>query len=269
MAKVVDDLAGASSSLLVAGDPDPVIAGNLGGVSPFVLLGDHAGRAIPTQLGSRGLPPAELDRHIAWDIGVAGLGAVLADRLNAVFLRQTYSRLVIDCNRGLGRPGSIAEISDETVIPGNRGVTPQGAAAREAAIFRPYHARIAAELDARVATGRPTILVALHSFTPVMGAPRPWRFGVLHRNDSAFSRAVLAALRRREGDGVGDNQPYSMDGTDFTIPHHADPRGLDYLELEVRQDLIATPAQQVEIAGILAPALIKALAAIPARIGAA
>ena len=269
MAKVVDDLPGASSSLLVAGDPDPVIAGNLGGVSPLVLLGDHAGRAIPTQLGRLGLTDAALDRHIAWDIGVAGLGLALADRLDAIFIRQSYSRLVIDCNRGPGRPGSVAAISDETTIPGNRDLTQGDIAAREAAIFRPYHARIAAELDTRRAAARPTTLVSLHSFTPILGAPRPWRFGVLHRNDSAFSRAMLAALQRRNGDPVGDNQPYSMDGTDFTIPHHVDPRGLDYLELEVRQDLIATAEQQAEIAAIVAPALVEALGAVPARIGAA
>jgi len=241
----------------------------MGGLSPLVLLGDHAGRAIPRRLGDLGLPTAELDRHIAWDIGVEGLGLALAARLDAAFIRQTYSRLVIDCNRGPGRPGSIAAISDETAIPGNQGMAANEAAAREAAIFDPYHARIAAELDARAAAGRPTILVSLHSFTPVMGAPRPWRFGVLHRSDSAFSRAMLAALRVREGDAVGDNQPYSMDGTDFTIPHHADPRGLDYLELEVRQDLIETADQQAEIADIVALALAEALAAAPASVGAA
>ena len=269
MAKVVNDLPGASSNLLVTGDPDPVIAANLGGVSPLVLLGDHAGRAIPSQLGQLGLPEAELDRHIGWDIGIAGLGMVLSARLDALLIRQTYSRLVIDCNRGLGRPGSIAEISDGTIVPANQGLTPADVAARQDAVFHPYHARIAAELDARAVEGRPTVLVSLHSFTPVMGAPRPWRFGVLHRNDSAFSRAMLAALRRREGDAVGDNQPYSMDGTDFTIPNHADPRGLDYLELEVRQDLIETADQQADIARIVAAALTDALAALPASIGAA
>jgi len=265
LAKVAVDLTGASSDLLVAGDPDPVVAANLGGVSPLVLLGDHAGRAIPTQLGRLGLVAAELDRHIAWDIGVAGLGANLAARLDAALIRQRYSRLVIDCNRGPGRPGSIAEISDETPIPGNLGLSPAAAAAREAAIFRPYHARIAAELDARPAGGRPSILVSLHSFTPVLGAHRPWRFGVLHRHESDFSRAMLTALQRTEGDAVGDNQPYAMDGTDFTIPHHADPRGLDYLELEVRQDLIATADQQDQIAEIVAEALLQALAAAPPR----
>ena len=267
MVKVVNDLPGASSSLLVAGDPDPVIAANLGGVSPVVLLGDHAGRAIPTHLDGLGLPGAALDRHIAWDIGVEGLGRALAARLNAAFLHQTYSRLVIDCNRAPGRPDSIAAVSDKTIIPGNQAVAETDAAARQAAIFRPYHDRIAAELDTRRSMARPTVLVSLHSFTPVLDGPlRPWRFGVLHRNDSAFSIAMLAALRAREGEAVGDNQPYAMDGADFTIPHHADPRGLDYLELEVRQDLITVADQQGDIAAIIAEALAEALQSAPATV---
>jgi predicted N-formylglutamate amidohydrolase len=263
LVKLVDDLPDASSSLLVAGDPNPVIAGNLSGVSPLVLLGDHAGRAIPQSLGELGLTFADRDRHIALDIGVEGLGALVSARLDAVFIRQTYSRLVIDCNRAPGRPDSIAAFSDGSTVPGNRRLSAADATAREAAVFRPYHDRIAAELDVRAAQGRRTILVSLHSFTPVMGAgARPWRFGVLHRGDSPFSRAMLAALRRREGEAVGDNQPYSMDGADFTIPHHADARGLDYLELEVRQDLIADTAGQVTIATILAEALTDALSQV-------
>ncbi len=224
----------------------------------MLLLGDHAGRAIPSVLGNLGLPPADLERHIAWDIGVAGLGAELARRLDAVFIRQSYSRLVIDCNRDPSAWDSIAPESDNSPVPGNQNLTDAAKTARVEAIFRPYHTAIAAELDRRA--GRPTLLVSLHSFTPEMaGVPRPWRFGVLHRNDSRLSQAMLAQLRLRFGDDVGDNQPYAMDGIDFTVPNHADPRGLDYLELEVRQDEIANPAHQAAIADILAPILRHAL----------
>ncbi len=268
MAKVVDDLPGASSGLLVAGDPDPVIAGNLGGVSPLVLLGDHAGRAVPQRLADLGLSASELERHIGWDIGVAGLGAALSVKLDAAFIGQAYSRLVIDCNRAPARRDSIATVSDATSVRGNLHLSLAEAGARAEEIFYPYHDRIAAELDDRLAQGRPTILVSLHSFTPAMsGQQRPWRFGVLHRGDSAFSAAVLAALRFREGAAVGDNQPYTMDDADFTVPHHADPRGLDYLELEVRQDLIATPGQQAQIADLVASVMREALATLPARPG--
>ncbi|WP_426030605.1 N-formylglutamate amidohydrolase [Caulobacter sp. DWP3-1-3b2] len=240
--------------LLVAGDIDPVAVDNPGGSSDILLLGDHAGRLIPGRLGDLGLDPAELERHIAWDIGVAGLGARLAGRLDAVFLRQTYSRLVIDCNRWRGAAGSIPAVSDGAAVMGNAALDAAARRAREAEIFAPYHAAIAAELDRRAE--RPTLIVSLHSFTPTLdGSARPWRFGVLHRRDSAFSAAVLQALTAASGDDVGDNQPYAMDDTDFTIPHHADARGLDYLELEVRQDLIADAEGQARVADLLAPVL--------------
>ncbi len=220
-------------------------------------MGDHAGRDIPASLGRLGLPDTALDLHIALDIGVAGLGARLADALGATFIAQRYSRLVIDCNRDPGHPASIPEISDGVAVPGNTGLPDGARAARAAEIFAPYHDRIADEIAARTAAARSTILLALHSFTPVMGgAARPWRFGVLHMGSSRFSEAMLSALRAALGaDRVGDNEPYRMDGTDYTVPRHAIGAGLDYLELEVRQDLIADARGQAEIAALLAPLL--------------
>ena len=237
------------------------VALNAGAASPFLLLGDHAGREIPAALADLGLPPAELERHIAWDIGVAGLGAALSRSLDACFLRQRFSRLVIDCNRDPARADAIPETSDGAEIPGNQGLSPAARQARVTQVSEPYHAAIAAELDARAARGLPTTLISLHSFTPRMdGFDRPWRFGVLHADDSPYSRAVLAALRTDLGEAlVGDNQPYKMDEVDFTIPRHAGARGLDYLELEVRQDLLADPAGQAEIAAIVARILPLAL----------
>lgn len=252
--------------LLAAGDPDPVIVHNAGGASPFVLIGDHAGLAIPQALGKLGLSDPELSRHIGWDIGVAALGEALASRLDAPFLRQAYSRLVIDCNRVPGAPGSIAEVSDETPIPGNTALTAADAEARRREIYQPYQDAIAALLDARATRGQPTLLVSLHSFTPVMqGFARPWLYGVLHRNDSPFSRAMLAVLREELGEAVvGDNQPYAMDGIDNTIPLHVDARpGLDYLELETRQDLIADSAGVAQVAPLVAQCLSRAAAVLP------
>jgi len=245
--------------LLVAGDNDPVAVDNPGGSSPFLLLGDHAGRAIPQRLAQLGLHEPDLARHIAWDIGVEGLGVRLARRLDATFVRQTYSRLVIDCNRAPGSEGSIPAVSDGVIIPGNQDLDAATRRARAVEIFTPYHDHIAAILDRRRAA---TLVVSLHSFTPSLaGQARPWRYGVLHRGDSAFSNAVLAGLRARVGDDlVGDNEPYAMDGTDFTVPHHVDPRGLDYLELEVRQDLLAEPAGQdaaAELIGEVLQALVQ------------
>jgi predicted N-formylglutamate amidohydrolase len=248
----------ASIRLLAAGDPAPVFVLNGGAPSPFLLLGDHAGRAIPHALGRLGLADADLDRHIAFDIGVQALGAALSTRLDATFVHQRYSRLVIDCNRRPGGDGSILAVSDGVAVAGNADLSPAAAHARLAEIYQPYQDEIARLLDARAR--RPTVLIALHSFTPAMqGKARPWRLGVLHRHDSAFSTAVLELMRAELGAAVGDNQPYAMDDTDNTIPLHADPRGLDYLELEVRQDLLADLPGQEGMADWLAPRLRTAL----------
>jgi predicted N-formylglutamate amidohydrolase len=247
--------------LLGRDDPSPIFVTNPDGRSPYLIIGDHAGRAIPSALGDLGLPPEAMDRHIAWDIGVAGLGDLLAGALDACFIRQSYSRLVIDCNRGPASPDASPAVSDGTVIPGNQDLAPVDAAMRRREICDPYQAAIADVLDARRDRGQATLLFSLHSFTPVFaGLVRPWRFGVLHRGDSALSTRMLALLRDQLGDAAGDNQPYAMDGIDYTVPLHADARGLDYLELEVRQDLIGDEPGQREIATFLVPILRAALA---------
>jgi predicted N-formylglutamate amidohydrolase len=251
------DSAASSTRLLGADETPPFSVRNPGGTSPLLLVGDHAGWEIPRRLGSLGLAAAALDLHIACDIGVAALGAQLSDALGATFIAQRYSRLVIDCNRDPTRPDSIAEISDGVAVPGNLGLSGSARTDRATEIFEPYHGRIAEEIAVRRQAGRRTILLALHSFTPVMaGMARPWRFGVLHLSDSRFSDAMLNALRRAVGtDLIGDNEPYSMDGTDYTAPRHAIAAGLDYLELEVRQDLIGDAAGQTEVAALLTPLL--------------
>ncbi|MGZ6018420.1 MAG: N-formylglutamate amidohydrolase [Phenylobacterium sp.] len=255
------DSVNSSRPLLAPDERSVAIVLNSGAASPFLLLGDHAGREIPQSLAGLGVPKAEMDRHIAWDIGIAGYGALLSQALNAPFIRQRFSRLVIDCNRDPARADAVPEVSDGATIPGNQALSPDARRARVAEISEPYHAAIAAELDARAARGLPTTLISLHSFTPAMnGFDRPWRYGVLHAGDSPYSMAVLARLRSAFGDPlVGDNQPYTMDEVDFTIPRHAGARGLDYLELEVRQDLIAEPAGQAEIAAVVARLLPAAL----------
>lgn len=221
---------------------------------------------MPSRLGTLGLSGLDLDRHIAWDIGIAGLGLELSERLGATFIAQRFSRLVIDCNRDPLREDAMPAVSDGSLIPGNADLSPEEKLARIAQVFTPYHATIAAEIDARLARALPTVVVALHSFTPVMSAfARPWRFGVLHLGASPFSDALLARLRTEPDAGeVGDNQPYAMDGVDFTIPRHAIGRGLDYAELEVRQDLLADEAGQAAVAERLARLLPAALGDLPA-----
>jgi predicted N-formylglutamate amidohydrolase len=211
------------------------------GASPFFIICDHAGRLIPRALGTLGLPASELERHIAWDIGAAGVARRLGAALGAHTVWQRYSRLVIDCNRPLDVPDSIARRSEQTVIPGNQDVAPEAAEARAREIFHPYHDEIRTALDRRRDEGRLTVLIAMHSFTPVfLDVPRPWHVGVLYNRDSRVARPLLQALRD-EGDlVVGDNQPYAVgDLTDYSVVRHGERRGLPHVELEIRQDLIA------------------------------
>jgi predicted N-formylglutamate amidohydrolase len=229
-------------TLLEAGEPEAAVAENPGADAPFLLVCDHAGRAVPRRLGTLGLPDAALEDHIAWDIGALDLSRRLGEAFGACVIHQTYSRLVIDCNRAPDHPQSIVTVSDGWTVAGNLGLTPSEAEARRRAVFDPYHARITAELDARRARGVATLLVCVHSFTPSMaGVERPWRVGVLHMGDSPASTALLERLGREEGLEVGDNEPYAMDGTDYTAPVHRRGRGIDAVELEVRQDLLQDP----------------------------
>lgn len=206
------------------------------------------------------MAPAEMDRHIAWDIGAGALSLLLGERLDACVVRQPYSRLAIDCNRSPARADAMPEVSDGTVIPANRALSPERKAERVAMIHEPYHRRIEAVLDARAAARRPTALVLMHSFTPAMaGLARPWRFGVLHTGQP-LALAVLRRLREAGIGEVGDNEPYVMDEVDYTAARHGGGRGLDFVELEVRQDLIAEAPGQAWAAEMLAEVLPAALA---------
>ena len=241
-------------------DPAPVERVAPSGDSPFLLIGDHAGIAVPTRLRSLGVSQADMARHIACDIGVRGMGEALATMLGAPFLHQIYSRLVIDCNRAPDSPGAIPTESDGTVIPANQSLSPEETAARVAAIHAPYQDAIACAIAGR----SETILVSLHSFTPVMdGFVRPWEIGILHGGgDPRFAVAMLGVLQARGGLNVGDNEPYQMDSIDHTVPRHAFGAGLPYVEIEVRQDLIADAMGQRAWATILAETLTATLSAL-------
>jgi predicted N-formylglutamate amidohydrolase len=187
-----------------------------------------------------------LERHIAWDIGIAGVAERMSVALDAHLVAQRYSRLLIDCNRPPGVASSIPLISEATTIPGNEGLTHEQAHERRRAIFDPYHQRIDAVINQRAHQGMPTVIVSLHSFTPVYaGIARPWHIGSLYHRDKTLPPLLLKLLRA-EGDlVVGDNQPYAVsDTTDYTIPVHAEARGLMNTGIEIRQDLIADPSGQ-------------------------
>src|SRR4030088_2404270 len=220
---------GDTSLLLGSEEVPPVHEDNTKGRSPFLLTSDHYGRAIPRNLGDLGLAESELTRHIAWDIGIAGVADALSKHLGAHLIAQRYSRLVIDCNRPPDAPSSIPRISEATVISGNEGLARDAIEARRRWIFDPYHRRIREVIDARLRDSVPTVLVSLHSFTPVYaGIARPWHIGTLYHRDTKLPPLLLKLLRA-EPDHlvVGDNEPYAVsEETDYTIPVHGDNRGL-------------------------------------------
>ncbi|NPU64760.1 N-formylglutamate amidohydrolase [Bradyrhizobium sp. 83012] len=235
-----------TARLLQGDEVPPVYEQNADGASALVFTCDHYGRLLPRALGDLGLDESELERHIAWDIGIAGVAEQVSRALDAHLLAQRYSRLVIDCNRWPQAPNAIPMISERTTIPGNEGLTHEDAELRRRAIFVPYHDRITAVLDARKQAGRPTILVSLHSFTPVYaGIARPWHIGTLYQHDKVLPPLLLKALRAEPDLVVGDNQPYAVgDNTDYTIPVHGEGRGLINSGIEIRQNEIAEPEGQ-------------------------
>jgi predicted N-formylglutamate amidohydrolase len=232
---------GAQHTLLGPGDPPVFEVARECGTSPYVLICDHAGRALPRALGTLGVDESERMRHIAWDIGAAGVARELAERLDAFLILATYSRLAIDLNRPPGVASSIVTISEHTRVPGNEGVSAADAELRRRELFDPYHERIRAELDARARAGRASVLVSVHSFTPSFkGDARKWHAGVLYQRDARLGHVVLEQLRAEPDLHVGDNQPYAVsDATDYSVVTHGEQRGIAHVEFEIRQDLIA------------------------------
>lgn len=246
-------------ALLGSDEPAPIEAVHARGTGPFAIVCDHAGRTLPRALGTLGLSQAELSSHIAWDIGAAGVARLLAEELDAPAYLQRYSRLVIDCNRPLTAPDSIPSASGGIAIPGNQQLTAAAAAARAHAIFGPYHSAISAALAERAGYA----LIAMHTFTPELyGVRRPFHAGVLYHRDRRLAGLMLSLLRQEPGLVVGDNEPYAASSaTDYAIIEHAELRGAPYVELEVRQDLVADEAGQRVWAERLGRLLRLALAA--------
>jgi predicted N-formylglutamate amidohydrolase len=233
-------------SLLEPDEPQPVLVERAESTSPFVFACDHAGRRVPRALGDLGLAPEQFARHIAYDIGIEPVARRLAAAFDAPLVAQPYSRLVIDCNRPTHVPTSIPTISDSTLIPGNQGISQAEREARIAGLFRPYHDTLESILEDRARTGVPTILIAMHSFTPVFnGARRPWRLGLLYDRDARLASSMLRILNDDAAPYIGDKLPYAVsEETDYTLPVHGERRGILHAGLEIRQDEIGEPMGQ-------------------------
>ena len=214
---------------LVDGDPE----------TGLVVVCDHADNRLPPEYGDLGLPAAEFRRHIAYDPGAAAVARGLARRLGAPAVLSTFSRLLIDPNRGEDDPTLIMRLSDGAVVPGNAAVDAMEKARRTARFHAPYHAAIDAAIDRALAMGTPPVVISIHSFTPVWrGRLRPWHAGVLWDRDPRIALPLIAALRA-EGDlTVGDNEPYSGALANDCMYRHASRRGLAHGLVEIRQDLI-------------------------------
>ena len=199
-----------------------------------------------------GLDPAAQRCHLAWDIGAGALTEQLAERLGATAVLAEYSRLVVDCNRDLMDPSAFLEFGDGVVIYGNRGLGQRAKDERASEIFWPYHYAIDTELKRLSSIEYPPLVVAVHSFTPVLdGVSRPWQIGVLWDADRDTAEIVIDGFREH-GYRVGDNEPYSGKAPmDFTIDHHAEASGLPHAGIEIRHDLIDNDAGVETIAAIL------------------
>jgi predicted N-formylglutamate amidohydrolase len=230
----------------------------IAGSAPLLIIADHASNAVPPGI-DLGIDTALLDNHIAVDIGTEALSAALAARLDAPALIATVTRLVVDLNRDPAVRDVIPGASDGHVIPGNLALSATERDLRIAAIHVPYHAAIAAQIEAI----RPALIVSVHSFTPARATfpdeQRPWPIGILYNRDDAAARIAMRALRF-EGLEVGDNQPYSGRELNYTMDRHAEMNGIPYLGLEIRQDGLAGPSDIARWRDLLAPVIAETLA---------
>lgn len=252
---------GQAFKLLEEDEPAAVVVERPDSASPYLFVCDHAGNRIPRRLGKLGLEDSDLTRHIAWDVGGRGLAEEFARRFDATLVRQVYSRLVIDCNRPPDAESSIPEVSESTVVPGNHDLSQQEVESRRLEVFDPYHDTIKSIIERRLAMQMPTILLAIHSFTPVYhGQSRPWHIGLLYNRDDRLAKLFLRLLAEDETLCLGDNHPYSVDDfTDYTIPVHGEQQGIPHLLFELRHDLIERETDQYRWAHRLANSLERAL----------
>jgi predicted N-formylglutamate amidohydrolase len=251
-----------AASLLTPDDPPPFELCNEGGGCRCLLICDHASAAIPKVLGDLGLDAGQRRRHIAWDIGIAEVTRRMAKLLDAPAVLSGYSRLVIDCNRHLEDPTSIAQESDDVAVPGNRGLDVAARAQRAEACFWPYHYAITDRIRRMRDGGPPPALISLHSFTPVMqGFERPWHIGVLWNEDGRLALPLLEGLGRDPAICVGDNKPYDgRAGRGYGVAMHGEREALAHVLLELRQDLIDTRHGAEAWANRLAPLFEEILA---------
>jgi predicted N-formylglutamate amidohydrolase len=225
----------------------------------WVITCDHASNRVPPEVagGTLGLPPGDMARHIAYDVGAAGLARALGAALDAPVILSDFSRLVIDPNRGEDDPTLLMKLYDGSIVPANRTADAAEIERRLELFHRPYHRA----LERLIASREAPVLLAVHSFTPQFRGrpPRPWHVGVLYAADTRLALPLIARLNAEPDLCVGDNQPYSGHLPGDSLDRHGVQTGLPHVLVEVRNDLIGTPGQQAEWGARLAPMLDAAL----------
>jgi predicted N-formylglutamate amidohydrolase len=253
--------------------PVEQIAGRLD--AGVLFLCDHASAALPPGCGTLGLPAAAFSRHIAYDIGAADMTRRLAAAFGAPAVLSTFSRLLIDPNRGADDPTLVMRISDGSLIPGNARIDAAGIERRRQLYWEPYRTAVGATIEAMMAAGPLPAVVSVHTFTPSWKAtPRPWEIGILWDSDGRLAQPLIAALAAT-GLQIGDNEPYDGALEGDTLDMEVTRRGLAGVLVETRQDLVATQAQAWawadRLAAALAPLLVRpelhVAAFIPSRTG--
>jgi predicted N-formylglutamate amidohydrolase len=247
-------------ALLHDDEDSPFIAVNDGGRSPYVLICEHASRLMPKRLGTLGLSEAELASHIAWDIGAEKVARLLSRLMDAPLLLQRYSRLAYDCNRPPDAADAIPELSELTAIPGNRKLSADDRLIRMREIYRPFHDGVSLLLDRRAAAGQRSLVVSIHSFTPVYkGKPRSVELGILHDRDTSLSARLIKSFPNVD---ARLNEPYGpKDGVLHTLNLHGFARGLQHAMIEIRNDRVTGERGQDEWAQRLSVPLIQAATA--------
>jgi predicted N-formylglutamate amidohydrolase len=242
---------------LLSGEAGPVVLVNESGRSPYVLICEHASNRLPKALGTLGLPASDLERHIAWDIGAEPVARLLSGLIDAPLVLQRYSRLAYDCNRPPESADAMPEISETTHIPGNRNLSPAERLARTSEIYRPFHAAVADLLDRRAAEGVASLVVSIHSFTPVYkGNRRTVELGILHDRDTRLAGLLVQCFPDVD---ARLNEPYGpQDGVLHTLNLHAAPRGLRHAMIEIRNDLLSTERERAQWARLLSVPLVHA-----------
>ncbi|MBW9062544.1 N-formylglutamate amidohydrolase [Rhizobium herbae] len=250
--------------LLTEAEGSPVAVENLQASSPFLLVCEHASPRLPQRMGTLGLSPAALSSHIAWDPGALAVSELLVKSLDATLIYQRFSRLVYDCNRPPEAQAAMPPVSEVFEIPGNAAISAAERRARTEALYLPFRDELADFIAARKVSGRPPVLVTMHTFTPVYhGRQREVEVGILHDTDKRLADCMLAAAENTKRYDTRRNEPYGpADGVTHTLIEHGLKNGLLNVMIEIRNDLVSDEIGQRVMADYLTGLLGESLASL-------